>query len=330
MALDQIVAQARQAGAKVLLVGDTHQMDAVAAGGAFRLLARRTGAVELHGLWRFRHRWEADASRGLRKGNPAVLRAYADHDRLHEGPAEVMVESAFHAWAIAESDGQRALLLASDNDTVAALNSRARLARVGQGSVEPQGVPLHDGSFAGVGDRIVTRGNDRRLRTPSGWIRNADLWDVTERHRDGSLTVAAADDLPGRARPVQLPAEYVRDNVELGYATTIHRAQGLTADVSMSVLHPGVTREAAYVAMTRGRAANHAYIAIDCPDVDHDGAPTPPADGARVLRAILANSGAELSATESLGRNTAPPTWHSPASLRQTASTPDSGRTPSL
>jgi conjugative relaxase-like TrwC/TraI family protein len=221
VALDQIVEQARQAGAKVLLVGDTHQLDAVAAGGAFRLLARRTGAVELHGLWRFRHRWEANASRGLRKENSAVLRAYVEHGRLHEGPAEVMVESAFRAWATAEHDGQRALLVASDNDTVAALNSRARLARVVQGDVEPKGALLHDGSFAGVGDRIVTRGNDRRLTTPSGWVRNADLWDVIERHRDGSLTVTAAGDRPSRAKPVQLPAEYVRDNVELGYATTI-------------------------------------------------------------------------------------------------------------
>jgi ATP-dependent exoDNAse (exonuclease V) alpha subunit len=241
-----------------------------------------------------------------------------------------MVEAAFRAWTTAESDGQRALLLASDNDTVAALNSRARLALVGQGNVEPQGVPLHDGSFAGVGDRIVTRSNDRRLRSPSGWVRNADLWDVTERHRDGSLTVTAAGDAPSRAKPVQLPAEYVHDNVELGYATTIHRAQGLTADVSMSVLQPGVTREAAYVAMTRGRAANNAYIAIDNPDVDHDGAPTPPADGASVLRAILANSGAELSATESLGRDASRANWQSPQSLRHTTSTPTHGRTRSL
>jgi ATP-dependent exoDNAse (exonuclease V) alpha subunit len=127
-----------------------------------------------------------------------------------------------------------------------------------------------------------------------------------------------------------LPAEDVRDNVELGYATTIHRAQGLTADVSMSVLHPGVTREAAYVAMTRGRAANHAYVATDNADVDHDGAPTPPADGARVLRAILANSGAELSATESLGRSATTSRWRSPLSLQRTTRTPDQGRTPSL
>jgi conjugative relaxase-like TrwC/TraI family protein len=330
LALDQIAEQARHVGAKILLVGDPHQLDAVAAGGAFRLLARRTGAVELHGLWRFRQRWEANASRGLRKGNPAVLRAYAGHDRLHEGPAEVMVEAAFRAWTTAEHAGQRALLVASDNDTVSALNTRARLDRIQQGDVEPDGAPLHDGSFAGVGDRIVTRANDRTLRTPSGWVRNADLWDVTERHHDGSLTVTAASDTPRRANPVQLPADYVRDNVELGYATTIHRAQGLTADVSMAVLQPGVTREAAYVAMTRGRTANHAYVATDSADVDHDGAPTPPADGAHILRAILAHPGAELSATESLGHKTATPTWKSSPSLQQTTGTPGQGRTRSL
>jgi hypothetical protein len=98
----------------------------------------------------------------------------------------------------------------------------------------------------------------------------------------------------------------------------------------MAVLQPGVTREAAYVAMTRGRTANYAYVATDSADVDHDGAPTPPADGARVLRSILAHSGAELSATESLGQKTATPAWKSSTSLQQTTGTPDQGRTRSL
>jgi hypothetical protein len=63
-----------------------------------------------------------------------------------------------------------------------------------------------------------------------------------------------------------------------------------------------MAREVAYVAMTRGREANHAFIATDLPDPDYDGAPTPARTGRQVLEQILATQGAELSATETIRR----------------------------
>ena len=112
--LDTLTAQATAAGAKVLLVGDHRQLSAVDAGGAFGLLAEHGAARELRSLWRFRHRWEAGASRLLRHGHPSVVDTYATHDRIRAGEADTMVEAAYQAWQRHTQTGQSAVLLATD------------------------------------------------------------------------------------------------------------------------------------------------------------------------------------------------------------------------
>jgi conjugative relaxase-like TrwC/TraI family protein len=304
--LDTLVGQANLAGAKLLLVGDQHQLSPVEAGGAFGLLATDAPAVELRSLWRFRHRWEADTSRLLRRGDPLAWDQYAQRGRLHDGPLESMTEQAYRAWQHTIDTGASAVLLACDTTTVSALNSQARADRIAAGTVEADGVRLHDDSLAGAGDTIVTRRNARHLRTRSGrWVRNGDLWTITARHPDGSLTAtrispARPSRTSGPEETVQLPVEYVREHVELGYATTVHRAQGITVEHSYTVLRPGMSREAAYVALTRGRTANHAYLATDLPDPDHDGAPEPQPSAREILDRILTTSHAQTSATQTL------------------------------
>jgi ATP-dependent exoDNAse (exonuclease V) alpha subunit len=101
---------------------------------------------------------------------------------------------------------------------------------------------------------------------------------------------------------VVLPAAYVAEHVELGYALTIHRAQGLTVDEAHLVLGPGATREQLYVGMTRGRQANHAWTTTTGgPGAHHEHDPgTRGATPDQVLRAALATSGVQPSATEQL------------------------------
>ena len=95
---------------------------------------------------------------------------------------------------------------------------------------------------------------------------------------------------------VTLPAAYVAEHVDLGYAVTAHRAQGITVDTSHVVVSGGTTRENLYVSMTRGRDSNSAYVALDNPDEGH-APPEPDEVNARtVLYGVLHHSGAELSA----------------------------------
>ena len=303
--LDRVASQALAAGAKLLLIGDHHQLSAVDAGGAFGLLAREASAAELTALWRFRYRWEAEATRALRRGDLAALDAYVSRGRLHDGPAEAVMEAAYRASTAARQSGRRALLLAPDTATVAALNTRSRTDRIAAGEVELDGAHLHDGACAGVGDVVVTRRNERRLRSGSGadsFVRNGDLWTVVARHQDGSLTVHRAQSSAGGVGRVRLPAAYVQEHVELGYATTVHRAQGLTVDAAFAIVRPGMSRETAYVALTRGREANHAFVITDAPDPDCDRIAPAERTGCAVLAAVLARSDADLSATETLHR----------------------------
>jgi conjugative relaxase-like TrwC/TraI family protein len=311
--LDTLAAQATASGAKVLVVGDHAQLSAVDAGGAFHLLAERGQPAVLTSLWRFTHRWEAAATRQLRAGNPRVLDTYDEAGRIHAGPGEVMVEAAYTAWRDAGMQGSTAILLAADQRTVDVLNSRAHTDRVTDGTVAPTGITTSTGAPIGAGDRVLTRQNARRLRTSGGrYVRNGDLWDVVATHSDGALTVrrthrAAASEPARPAHPadtLRLAPAYVAEQVDLGYATTTHRAQGITVDAAHVLAAPGMTRENLYVAMTRGRAENHAYVAIDGVDATCDRLPDPAGDspGRDILARILATEGAELSATQTLAR----------------------------
>lgn len=308
--LDRLVAQANAAGAKLVLVGDHCQLGAVDAGGMFALLAGEGHAVELDQLHRFTEDWEGAATRRLRVGDPVALDAYAVHGRLHDGPAEAMTERAYRGWAADLAAGQASLLLAHDRDTVTALNARARSDRIRSGLVDTSTeIALRDGTAAGPGDLITTRRNNRRLPRPGGGhVRNGDRWHVTAAHPDGSLDAIPAphgDDPVAAAGPgcaVRLPADYVRDHVELGYATTIHRAQGQTVDTAHLIAAPGLTREALYVAMTRGRHANHTYTVTDV-TADHPAAlETAVPTGRQILDTILVTSGSQTSATATLRR----------------------------
>ncbi|OIQ88908.1 multifunctional conjugation protein TraI [mine drainage metagenome] len=306
--LDAVVAQAEAAGAKVLLVGDDAQLSAVDAGGAFALLADRGRPARLTSLWRFTHPWEAAATLSLREGNPRVLDTYLEHGRIHDGPSEAMLEDAYTAWSADTENGLTSVLIAPDSATVTALNHRAHVDRVTDGLVAPGGVTTHAGATIGVGDRVVTRSNDRRLRVDGGgWVRNGDLWDVAAVHNDGALTLARATYSPDCRRTVaqqtvRVPGSYVADHVEHGYATTTHRAQGITTTTAHVLAHAGMTRENLYVAMTRGRAANHVYVAVDAIDPDCDSLPDvhAPVDAHQVLTGILTTPGAQTSATATI------------------------------
>ena len=99
-----------------------------------------------------------------------------------------------------------------------------------------------------------------------------------------------------------LPASYVAEHVDLGYAVTAYRAQGITTDTAHVLVEPTSTRETFYVAMTRGRHSNHAYVTLDRADdhaLPHPG-DDPHATARSVLYGVLQPSGAELSAHKTI------------------------------
>jgi hypothetical protein len=302
LALDRLTTQARTAGAKVLLIGDWAQLSAVESGGAFRMLVNdRADAPELSTVRRFTHKWERAASIRLRVGDARAIDDYLTHERVRGGAAADMMAAAYTAWAADERAGCRSLLIADTNAAVAELNTHARADRVTWGLVEQQGVRLHDGTFAGIGDRIVTRQIDRTQRTgPHSWVKNGDHWTVVRRFDDGSLAVRRITD-QSFGKVLTLPAAYVAAHVELGYATTAHRAQGDTVDTAHTLVRPETSRELLYVGMTRARESNTAYVCTDPTTDDDEHGPVGEELTVRdVLEQVLARTGAELSAHETI------------------------------
>ena len=149
-------------------------------------------------------------------------------------------------------------MVVDTREHAATLNAAIRDRLVAAGAVDDRRVAVtRDGQRLGAGDVIVTRRNDHDLG-----VANRETWTVTRVHRDGRLTV---DDSGRGGR--ELPADYVRGHVELGYAVTGYGAQGDTTTEAHLVLTETTTAAAGYVAMTRGRASNTAHlVAADLDD----------------------------------------------------------------
>jgi hypothetical protein len=325
-ALRDLANQAAQAGAKLLLVGDPCQLSAIETGGAFGLLANsRPDTATLTKVRRFidpdgtTRTWEQHATLALRRGDVSIFDTYQRHGRITAGDAESLLENAYQAWRSDTTNGRLSVLIARDHATVVQLNRRAQHDLIADGTVDDTHVTaLADGSRVGRGDTIVTREIDRYLadgtnhggagrhgRHPDGYVRNGQRWSVEHVNLDGSLTVRLNEQGQTSPASVVLPAQYVNHHVELGYATTTHRAQGMTTDSAHVIADTATTREGFYVAMTRGRLANHAYLHLeahaDSAGGDpHLGAATDPMTAAEVFTTILNRVSAAQSAHDAI------------------------------
>ncbi|GAA3278663.1 MobF family relaxase [Paenarthrobacter aurescens] len=296
--LAALVCQATDVGAKILLVGDPAQLDSIDAGGVLGWLDRQGKAARLSTIWRFKDPWERSASLGLREGRVSVLAEYEDHGRISHGHYSDMVDHAYSAWHADILAGRVSVLIAPDNETVQMLNERAQADRVGLGAVDAERtVVLRDGLRAGRGDIVIARRNDRSIRDDQGeFLRNGTLLEVTGVDRFHGALRAIRKDTAGA---LLLPSNYVQASMELGYATTAHRSQGLTVDTGHTVVTPGrLTRELLYVSMTRGRHSNTAYVSENDPDEDELLDPSARSNWRVILSEVLAAEGAERTAHE--------------------------------
>jgi len=289
-------------GGNVRLIGDDQQLAAIGAGGVLRDIAHTHGAVRLTELHRFTDPAEGFASLALRDGRPEALGFYLDQRRVHVGDLTALTEEVFSAWQTDRSSGLDAIMLAPTRELVSQLNQRARAHRLvtqpEQNRPEASRVAmLADGNPASVGEQVITRTNNRTLLlTASDWVKNGDRWTVLKVTGDGGLTVRHHRN----GRTVRLPATYVQESVELGYATTVHTAQGVTADTMHGLVTGEESRQQLYTMLTRSRIANHLYLHV-VGDGDPHSLIRPetvhPSTATELLEQILARDGAPRSAT---------------------------------
>lgn len=254
--LDQDTARALltiadEAGARVALVGDRHQLPAVGRGGVLDhalAWAHPTAVVALEKVHRFTDPDYAALSLRMRTGNdPAAV-----FDALHRRRSIVVHPSdSERTAALAEAGAAGDLVVADTREHVASLNAAIRDQRQVAKESTASMVTAR-GERVGLGDRVATRRNDAGLG-----VANRQTWSVIGMGTDGGLT------LRGRGRDRVVTAEYATRFVELAYATTVHGAQGETVDNAQVAIGGSTSAAAAYVAMTRGRHSNVAHLVAE-------------------------------------------------------------------
>lgn len=276
--LIQLVELVRVNRWRLVAVGDPEQLPSVTRGGVF---AHWCDTLDHHTLdtpRRFTEEWEAAASLGLRAGRSDAITAYFEHGRLHSSHPATVAQQVAAAHRAHRDAGRSVAVTTTNAETAKAINTEIQRQRNPTGS----SVRLRDGTTVFAGDQVATRRNDKRLVTTGGeQVRNRHTWTVTAVHSDGALTVEHSD-----RGSVDLPAGYVDAQVELGWAVTGYGTQGDTVDIGIAVLEASTSRNHAYVAMTRGRHANHAVL----PD------PTGTEDPAEQLAQIIARPASAESA----------------------------------
>ncbi len=266
--LARFVGEAERAGAKLVLVGDHEQLQAIGAGAAFRAIVERIGFSELSEIRRQREDWQRDASQDFAQQKTAEgLAAYAERGAVAfaetREAARGEIVRDYLADAAARPDGSR-VAMAHRRADVAALNADIRAARQERGEIakgEEAGertFQTNNGarSFA-AGDRIAFLENNRDLG-----VKNGMLGMVTAVEEGKIVARLDGKGRDGTERIVSVPlADYAA--IDHGYATTIHKTQGATVDRAFVLASGTMDRHLTYVAMTRHREEARLYAGRD-------------------------------------------------------------------
>jgi ATP-dependent exoDNAse (exonuclease V) alpha subunit len=271
--LAALLQHTRAAHATLVLVGDPAQLPEVGAGGLFTALARHPDTVTLTDNRRQTEAWERRALADLRAGDPdAAVAAYAEHDRIHTAPADRLADRVVDDYLhhlddtgdpkAADHESRRVVMLAVRRRDVTLLNDTTRDRLLAAGRLGPDPVTAGHGDAAReyrAGDQVMVTANDHQLGLLNGAHAAVTALDPGRR----TLTLAAED-----AQNVVVSADWAARHLDHGYAITCHKAQGATVDVALLYGTAAHTREAGYVALSRGRTANHLYV------VDHTDQPS--------------------------------------------------------
>ena len=255
--MERVLSQARDAGAKVVMVGDPEQLQAIEAGAAFRSVTERHGAAEITEIRRQREGWQRDATRALATGRTGeAIHAYDGKGMVHAADTREQARGELvDGWDRARQaePGKSRIILTHTNAEVQSLTGEARDRLRASGDLgEDVTVKAERGErqFA-TGDRIMFLRNERGMGVKNGTLA------TIERVSPGGMAVRL-DDGRGVAFDTR---DYA--HVDHGYAATFHKSQGVTVDRAHILATPGMDRHSAYVGMSRHRDAVQLHYGRD-------------------------------------------------------------------
>ena len=245
--MERVLSHAAKVGAKVVLVGDQQQLQAIEAGAAFRAIHERHGGVEISEVRRQLSAWQQDATKQLATGRTGeAIRGYEEHGMVHGAETrEAARTELIERWDRERrgSPEDSRIILMHTNDEVRELNHMAR-SKMREahalGADATIKVARGERQFAS-GDRIIFLRNERGLVVKNGTL--------------GTVAMASAQHMAVRTDDGRKVAFDTKDyaHIDHGYAATIHKAQGMTVDRAHVLATRGMDSHSAYVAMSRHR-----------------------------------------------------------------------------
>ena len=278
--LARVVDQVTRAGARLILVGDHHQLPEVAAGGGFRaaLDVLDDRVAELTVNRRQHTTWEQVALDQLRHGEVAaafaVYRAHGrvvlDDDRL------ALRQGAIADWNTLRTEGVT-LMLAGTRAEAHQLNLLARQVLADAGELDLERAVTIGGRSYAPGEQLILRRNHRGQHRADG---TGFAVDNGMRGHLSHIAAGGAHVTLTSGEQIVLDRGYLAAGwLDYGYASTVHTAQGVTCDHVLVVGPAGLYREAIYVAMSRARLSAWIYSttaeAIDMAERHATGIPLP-------------------------------------------------------
>lgn len=259
----KIIEEAHLARAKVVLVGDPEQLQAIEAGAAYRAIAERVGFVEMREIRRQTEPWQQQATRDFASERTADgLLAYEQHDNVHTfNTKDSAMTGMIEQWDEVRSQSldKSQIMLAYTRDEVRQLNEQARSMRHAQGELgQDHTIETSRGqrTFAEQ-DRIYFLRNDNRELQ----VKNGTLGTI-EKINDDKLIVRLDHGDREKARRVEFSLKDYND-IDHGYAATVYKAQGVTVDRTHVLASKYFDRHSTYVAMSRHREGTDLYVSRD-------------------------------------------------------------------
>lgn len=258
-------------GAKLILVGDRLQLPPIEAGGPFWSLAQRLGHASLTTIMRQKKDWMREAVYQLIDNEPqAALELYAKNDALHfakhQKAAIAQLVSDYAKLPVAERS--KAIAITSTREETRQINGAIHERRKAARELGSASLKLPNGERVHVNDRVMLTVNDYGLGVTNGLMAT-----VVKLHRPrgivgpGAITIrpdgikAPRTFFPGRDRTITLDLKTYSD-VQLGYAATTHKIQGLTFDKTFVLLGDSMLdREMAFTQLTRASHDSKLYAA---------------------------------------------------------------------
>lgn len=239
---------AQEAGAKIILTGDTKQLQAVEAGAPLRDIEREVGHARLQENFRQNEVWNKAAASEMSRGEAAeAMLKYADNGQVHIAQTyNKTIEQATNL-AIKNIDAvgaDKSIVLANTNKQVDDLNHKIREQLKSRGELQEgkEYTTTHGKTELAQGERVVLERNNKDLG-----VKNGDFGTITKQDKE-SVTVK----LDRTGQEVKIDTKDY-NHINHGYASTTHKAQGVTTEKAVVVGSQNTSREAAYVQSSRAK-----------------------------------------------------------------------------